>query len=275
MRLGMGQIMVEAGQPQANLDRAVAMIAQSAGAGCDLVILPECLDIGWTDPSARTLAQPIPGSHSERLSTAAKDNSVHVVAGLVERAGPRLFNAAILIDSEGNQRLLHRKINELDIAADLYSVGDRLSVVETRFGVVGVDICADNFPDSLAIGHVLARMGAQIILSPSAWAVPPDHDNLKDPYGTLWITAYQRLSKLYDLPIVGVSGVGRLTDGPWKGWKLIGCSIAMGPDGRVLAQGTYGESAESLIIVDVNLREASVCGTALLSDLQRRGYDGP
>ena len=37
-------------------------------------------------------------------------------------------------------------------------------------------MAADNFPDSLVLGHSLARMGAQILLSPSAWAVPADHD---------------------------------------------------------------------------------------------------
>jgi hypothetical protein len=47
-------------------------------------------------------------------------------------------------------------------------VGDRLGVAETELGTVGLATCADNFGSSLAIGHVLARMGAQVILSPSA-----------------------------------------------------------------------------------------------------------
>ena len=100
-----------------------------------------------------------------------------VAAGLVERAGDRLYNAAVLIAPAGEILLHHRKINELDIALDLYSVGDRLGVVETELGTLGLAICADNFGSSLAIAHVLARMGAQVILSPSAWAVDADHDN--------------------------------------------------------------------------------------------------
>ena len=94
-----------------------------------------------------------------------------MAAGLVERAGNRVYNAAVLIDPGGNLRLLHRKINELDIALDLYSIGDRLGVAETELGAIGLSICADNFGSSLAIGDVLARMGAQLILSPCAWAV--------------------------------------------------------------------------------------------------------
>ena len=58
---------------------------------------------------------------------------------------------------------------------------DRLAVAETACGVVGVNICADYFPDSLDLGHSLARMGAQILLSPSAWAVPAEHDPIAEP----------------------------------------------------------------------------------------------
>ena len=156
---GMGQILVEPGCPQANLNRAVDVIRQAASQGCRLVVLPECLDLGWGEPAARDLAQPISGSHVQRLQTAAQKNRIHVAAGLVERAGPRLFNAAVLIGPSGDILLHHRKINELDICLDLYSVGDRLGVSETELGTIGLNICADNFSNSLAIGHVLCRMG--------------------------------------------------------------------------------------------------------------------
>ena len=181
----MAQISVAGAQPIANLDRAEAAIRDSAGKGCQLIVLPECMDLGWTDPCARRLAQPIPGPDSERLAQSARQTGVFVVAGLVERAGDHLYNAAVLIDPRGQVLLVHRKINELDITHDLYSIGDRLAVSHTELGTLGIAICADNFPNSLAIGHVLARMGAQLLLSPSAWAVDADHDNQVEPYGAL------------------------------------------------------------------------------------------
>src|SRR5213076_546931 len=101
------------------------------------VVLPECLDLGWTHPSARDLAQPIPGPHCAQLTQAVKNAGVYVAAGLVERAGPKLFNAAVLIGPSGDLLLHHRKINELDIALDLYSVGDRVGVVDTELGHAG------------------------------------------------------------------------------------------------------------------------------------------
>jgi predicted amidohydrolase len=194
---------------------------------------------------------------------------------LVEQAGSKLYNAAVLIDAQGDILLVHRKINELEIAHDLYSIGDRLAVTATELGTLAINICADNFPNSLAIGHVLARMGAQLLLSPSAWAVDADHDNLAKPYGARWRQAYQELGQLYDLPVIGVSNVGWLAGGPWKGRKCIGCSLATNHRGDVVAEGPYGESAESLVVVDIELREPKAAGTQIANDLAARGYAGP
>jgi predicted amidohydrolase len=274
-KASMAQILIEGGRPQANLDRAVDAIRRAAARGCRLVVLPECLDLGWADPSARDLARPIPGPHAERLAEAASAHKVHVAAGLVERAGDRLYNAAVLIGPSGDLLLHHRKINELDIALDLYAVGEWLGVVETELGTLGLAVCADNFGSSLAIGHVLARMGAQVFLSPSAWAVDVDHENAREPYGQLWRDSYTELARLYDVTVIGVSNVGWMTGGPWKGRKCIGCSLAVGPGGEILAQGPYGEDAEVLVEVEVRPRPLVGRGTDFAALLQKRGYQGP
>lgn len=275
LRIGLGQILVEGGRPAENLDRAVSMIASAAEAECDIVVLPECLDFGWTDPSARDGAQPIPGPHQARIADAARDHRIHVVAGLVERAGDRLYNAALLVGPDGETLWHHRKINELDIGLALYEVGDRVGVVETELGTVGICICADNYWDSRAMGHVLCRMGAQVILSPSAWAVVPEHDEAADPYGDDWLPSYSELARLYDVAVVGVSNVGMMTGGPWAGRPCIGKSLAVGPGGDVLAWGPYGVDAEALVVVETELRPPVGRGTAVSNVLRDRGYDGP
>ena len=274
-RAGLGQILVEGGKPAENLDRAVAMIERAAGEGCRVVVLPECLDFGWTDPSARAGAQPIPGPHSDRLSAAARASSIWVVAGLVERAEDRLYNASILLDPTGAIVLHHRKINELDIGLELYSVGDRLQVAETELGTVAIPICADNYWTSRAVGHVLCRMGAQVLLSPSAWAVVPDHDEEADPYGDDWIPSYSELATLYDATVIGVSNVGLMSGGPWAGRPCIGKSLAVGPGGEILARGPYGVEADALVVVEVEPRQPEAEGADIAQALHARGYDGP
>jgi predicted amidohydrolase len=273
--LGMAQMFVEGGQADRNLKRATDMIRQAADQRCKIVVLPECLDLGWTDPAARQLARPIPGPHSDALAQAAYRAGIYVVAGLTERAGERIYNAAILISPGGDILLKHRKINIMEIAQDLYSIGDSLAIAHTPLGTIGINICADNFPNSLVFGHSLARMGAQLLLSPCAWAMPPEHDNGQEPYGQLWKTAYTPLTQLYDLTVVGVSNVGWLRGGPWQGYKCIGCSLAMGPGGVILAEGPYGEAAESLIVVEVEPIERTITGEAIAKMLAAKGYEGP
>ena len=250
IRIGMAQMLVVGGKTEENLARAEGMIAEAGRRGCDVVVLPECLNYGWTHPSARGAAPPIPGAHSDRLIRAAEDAKLWVVAGLVEGNAERLYNAAVLISPRGEVILKHRKINELDIAHDLYSLGTSLAVADTDFGVVGVTICADNFPQSLELAGAMARMGCKLLLSPCAWAMEADHDNEHDPYGGLWIDAYTRLSQERGMTVVGVSNVGWLNAGPWKGRKCIGCSLAMAPGGHILAQAPYGVDAQQLIIIE-------------------------
>ena len=274
-RAGLGQILVEGGRPEANLARAVAMVERAAVEGCRVVVLPECLDFGWTDPSAREGAQPIPGPHSERLAAAARDNDIWVVAGLVEREGDRLYNASVLLDPSGSIVLHHRKLNELDIGLELYSVGDRLEVAETELGTVAIPICADNYWTSRAVGHVLCRMGAQVLFSPSAWAVVPDHDEESEPYGEDWIPSYTELATLYDATVLGVSNVGMMSGGPWSGRPCIGKSLAVGPGGTILARGPYGVDAEALVLVDVQPKPPVAVGADVADALRARGYDGP
>jgi predicted amidohydrolase len=274
-RAGLGQILVEGGKPAENLDRAVAMVGRAAEAGCRVVVLPECLDFGWTDPSARERAVPIPGPHSDRLAAAAAAGRIWVVAGLVERAGDRLYNASILIDPDGKIVLHHRKINELDIGLELYSVGDRLQVAETELGTVAIPICADNYWTSRAIGHVLCRMGAQVLLSPSAWAVVPEHDEEDEPYGDDWIPAYSELASLYDATILGVSNVGLMSGGPWAGRPCIGKSLAIGPGGEILTRGPYGVDAEALTVVEIEPKPSIAAGADIADSLDARGYRGP
>jgi len=273
--LGMGQMLVEGGRVDENLTRARRMIADAARQDCKIIVLPECLDLGYTYPGARELAQPIPGKGSDALCDAARESHIYVVAGLAEKAADRTYNAALLISPNGTILSKHRKINILEIAQDIYATGDSLSVVETALGTIGVNICADNFPDSLVLGHSLARMGARILLSPCAWAVKPDHDNSQEPYGEMWRRSYTTLARLYDITVVGVSYVGLINEGVWKGRKIIGCSFAVGPGGNILAQAPYGESAETLIVTEVETRPADVTGTAIARMLANKGYTGP
>lgn len=253
-KLALAQMPVIGGEPDANLACAAENIAQAVSAGAAVVLLPEALDCGWCHSSALVHAGSIPdGEACRRLREAAETHRVHVCAGLVERAGDQLFNSAVLISPEGEVLLHHRKINELAMAHDLYACGDRLGVAHTPFGTFGLMICADGFAPNLAVSRALGLMGAQLILSPCAWAVPPDHDNTREPYGRLWLDSYRPVAKEFGLWIAGASNVGRISEGEWAGHHCIGCSLVVNPDGEPALRGPYGVDAAERLFVDIEL----------------------
>ena len=253
-RAALIQMTVVGGDLQANLTRAEGHIAEAARAGAQLAILPETLDLGWTHPSCRELAAPIPGGEAaNRLCAAAAKHRIHLCAGLTERDGEHIFNAAILIDPSGRILLKHRKINELSIAHDIYDQGDRLNVADTELGRIGLMICADAFAEGQVLSRALGCMAAEVILSPAAWAVPADHDPIREPYGALWREHYIPVAREFHTWIIGVSNVGPITGGPWAGRKCIGCSMVIDPAGREVLQGPYGEEAEAILCADVRL----------------------
>jgi len=252
VRVGMAQILVRTSAAAENLARAEAAVARAKALDCDVVVLPECLDLGWTNPAARELATPIPGPFSDRLAAAARRHAIHLVAGLHERDGERLFNTSVLFDDAGRLLHKHHKINELDIAWDLYTRGDSLAVAATRFGAVAISICADNSPASVSLGHAAGHLGARMILSPCAWAVPADYDPAKEPYGwNVWDDSYPAIARQHRMPVIGVSNVGPIEAGPWKGRLCIGSSLAVCGHGTVLVRGPYGVDAEALLTVDL------------------------
>jgi predicted amidohydrolase len=217
------------------------------------VVLPEALDLGWTHSSARSEADTIPGGQAyERLAGAARLHGVHVCSGLTERAGERVYNAAVLIGPDGCLLSTHRKLNELEIGHACYDQGDRLGVVDTELGRIGVMICADAFARDEIITRTLGWMGADVIVSPSAWAVPPDHDQEREPYGQLWRDCYGRVARDFRLWIAGVSQVGLLKEGPWAGRRCIGCSLLVSPGGAVHTQGPYGVGADVILYANIS-----------------------
>jgi predicted amidohydrolase len=250
------------GHKEEKLRHAEALLAEAAR-DADVLLLPEAMSLGWTHPASQEQADPIPdGMTCALLQAAARQHLRYICSGLVERAGEQIFNSAVLIDPHGEVVLLHRKLNELEIGHDCYDQGDRLGVAHTPLGTLGLMICADGFARGQVISRALGYMGAQVILSPCAWAVPADHDNDQEPYGDLWRQCYRPVARDFRLWIAGASNVGWLAAGPWEGWKCIGCSLVIGPDGEEVVQGPYGPEAETILYVELDpkVRPARGCG---------------
>ncbi|NND05227.1 MAG: carbon-nitrogen hydrolase family protein [Saprospiraceae bacterium] len=250
LSVGIGQMHIIPGDDELNIHNAIGLVERAGAEGCDIIVLPECLDLGWTDLSATTKAESIPGPRSELLAEAAMANSIHVVAGLTEKAEGAVYNTAILLDDGGDLLARHRKINILDIAQHIYQRGQDIGIVNTQLGRVGINICADLLPEYQDVGFAQAAIGAEIILSPCSWAVPPDFDQKKTPYGQEWMASYGAIAAKYSIPVVGVSNTGCVRSGAWSGWQCIGSSLVVHASGKVY-QCPYSDTDHQLYYVQV------------------------
>lgn len=251
--VGMGQIRVVPGDVAGNLDRIHAVARLARENNCDVLVLPECADVGWMDPSAIANAEPLTGRRVSRLRGIAEQFEIAMVVGVTEKDEARVYNTAVYIERDGQLLQRHRKINELDVARSVYSTGREIAAFECSLGVVAINVCADNYADSLDIARAQISLGAQLILSPSSWAVPPDHDNQLNPYGKNWEDPYRSIALGRGTPVVGVSNVGPITGGPWSGWQCIGCSVAVDKYGDVVVRSDYGPDAADFRVVQLDL----------------------
>lgn len=260
MKIGICQLLVEGGEPERNLGRAKEMIEKAVAQGCDLAILPETLDLAWTHPSVYEEAEPIPGERSDFFSRLAVEYRIWLCLGLTERMGDKIYNSAILIDSLGRIRLKHHKINLLEVEFPFYEAGQKLEVVDTEWGKIGLNICADNYADALCLGHSLARMGAQIILSPSSWTVDHFVTEDQDPYRDKWLKPLGELATTYEIPVVSATSVGYIVGGPYEGKKMIGCSLSIDKNGKAYI-GEKNEFAGDFKVVELELGSQRWKGT--------------
>lgn len=252
MKIASAQILIAGGDWQGNLQRALAAIREAKSLGAEVVVLPECSNFGWTHSSARTHAVPLAEDEFvASIQQLAAELRMYVAVGFVERDGDELFNAAVLISNHGELLAHHRKINELDFARELYSTGSSATCVETPLGKLGLMICADALSEEAAVPEQLVELGAEVILSPCAWAVPPGHDNTQTPYGQLWFDAYRRGLKQSKSWVIAASNVGAVTDGEWDGHFCIGNSIALGPGQADVVVLPFGVDAVKVQLIEV------------------------
>ena len=244
LKIGIGQIPIVMGDKEANLKSVFDAVRVAGKEGCDIIVLPECCLTGWLSSATREKAERVPGPFTDALGRLARRYRIAIAVGFEEKDESRCYNSAAFVARDGEIRARHRKINELEVGLDLYSRGDSLRVFEFEGRLMALDICADSWTPHLV--ESLYLMGAELLLSPCAWAIEPGNEetNLE------WISqAYASRTNGKNLTIVAANAVGEVNQGPWAGRVLQGDSLVIGPDGQKLLQGPRNDAANLTIEV--------------------------
>jgi predicted amidohydrolase len=148
-----------------------SLLAEAARQKADLVVLPETITCTGNGLSYADAAEPIPGPSTEYFGSLAKKHQIHLVAGLVERDSPLIYNTSVLIGPDGALIGKYRKVAlpRAEIEAGV-APGHEYPVFDTKLGKIGMMICYDGFFPEVA--RQLSLRGAEIIAFPVAGCNP-------------------------------------------------------------------------------------------------------
>ena len=135
----------------------------------DLLVLPELSLTGYSFKDRAELERlaenPLSSDFVQELSWLLAARNLHVVVGLAEKVGSRIYNSALLVGPLG---ILHtyRKLHLFDAEKELFDPGDLpLQVVEVKEARIGLMVCFDwAFCE---VARALALQGADLLCHPS------------------------------------------------------------------------------------------------------------
>lgn len=139
------------------LERAAALIAQAAGEGAQLAVLPELFNTGYEFHERNyALAEPIDGETVTWMKTQAAQHNLHLAGTLPLRDKTDVYNAALLIAPDGRTWRYDKRYGAFWERA-YFRNGDHITVADTDLGKLGMMICWDQYHPSLwaeYAGHV-------------------------------------------------------------------------------------------------------------------------
>ena len=178
------------------------------------------------------------------LAEWARRLGLHIVIGVVERAGGTLYCSSLLFSPEGGLVAKHRKLMPTGSERLIWGMGDgsTMKVVETEIGRIGMAICWENYMP-LYRQH-LYEQGVELWCAPTVDA------------REMWQTSMRHIA--YEGRCFVLSACQRLTKEDWPvdlretGGVIEGRSLIVSPQGRVVAGPM---EAMGLLVAEIDMDE--------------------
>lgn len=230
---------------EGNLSEARRLVADAAGQGAKLVVLPEFFAImGMTEQDkVKVCEQPGQGPIQQFLSETARQHKIWLMGSLplVSNTPNKVRNSLLVFDETGAPVARYDKIhlfnltlgNESYNEAQTIEAGDKVVVVDSPFGRIGLAICYDlRFPELFR-----AMKDVDILVLPSAFTATTGKVHWEP---LIRARAIENLSYVIAAAQGGYHVSGRETHGH---------SMIVDPWGRIMDELQRGSG---VVIADVN-----------------------
>ncbi|XP_031261823.1 omega-amidase, chloroplastic-like isoform X2 [Pistacia vera] len=198
------------------------------------------------------------------LSEAALSLGITIVGGsMPECDSGMLFNTCCVFGADGKLKAKHRKVHLFDIdipgdisfkESDIFTAGDRPTMVDTEMGCIGVGICHDiHFPE---LAMLYSAKGAHLICYPGAFNIST---------GELLWELVQRARAADNQLFVATCSPSRESNGSYMIWCH---STLVGPNGEIIA--TSGHE-ETVVVAEIDYSAIQLRREHIPVQNQRRG----
>ncbi|ABE37168.1 nitrilase family protein [Paraburkholderia xenovorans] len=256
------------GAKRDNVTRSIRHIETAAKNGASLVILPELANTGYVfvdRDEAFSLAEELPDGQTARIfAEMARRLGIHIVAGIAERAGTRLYNSAIFTGPSGHIGV-YRKLHLWNNERLFFEPGDfGIPVFDTSVGRIAIVICYDGwFPETYRLA---AMQGADIVCVPTNWVPMSSQPDDRPAMATTLTMAAAHSNGM------AIACANRI--GTERGQPFIGQSVIVGGDGWPITGPASGDREEILYAsIDLKRTRSSRALNALNHVLHDRRAD--
>lgn len=229
-----------------NIEKAIKFAEIAIERGAQIICFQELFTTHWfpreMNPRHFSLAEEIEGPTIKHIQRLAETKEVVFICPIFEREGENYYNSAVVIDAGGKVLGVYRKIHvpQIPLWEEKYyfSSGNLgFPVFHTKFAVLGIQICWDNFfPEG---SRILTLKGAQIIFSPTAAAFASQEK---------WRTVIAGNAMANGVYILRVNRVGSE-----EKQDFYGRSFCVSPEGELLDRPTGMK--EGILLVEIDLKK--------------------
>ncbi|MEH2513819.1 nitrilase [Nitrobacteraceae bacterium AZCC 1564] len=268
LKVAVVQAATEGTDTEATLKKAEALIAECGRKGAQVAVFPEAFIGGYPKGAdfhicvgkrrtetreeflgyaSRAIA--VPGPETERLGAAAREASLFITIGVIERVRGTLYCTALFFGPDGSLLGKHRKT--LPTAAERlvwgHGDGSTLTAVDTPWGPMGAVICWENYVPLLRTA--MYSKGLTLYCVPTAddrdtWAPSMQHVALEGRCFVLSSCQYLTRKQFPD------DMRNTITDSP-DDVLMRGGSMIVGPLGNIIAGPDF--SGETILTADIDM----------------------
>jgi len=253
------------GSPEKNLEKSLTWVRKAVRQGGQVICLPELYRSVYfcqkEDTRYFDLAEPLHQASYTAFSAVAKElGAVIIVPFFEKRAAGVYHNSAYIIDSDGSQAGLYRKMHIPDdpgfYEKFYFTPGDLgFKAVPTAFGKIGTLICWDQWYPEAA--RITALHGAHVLFYPTAigW-----HPHEKEEHGArqhdAWMTVQRGHAVANGIYVAAVNRVGfEQPEKDHPGLEFWGSSFVAGPQGEIIARASTDKEEVLVVVVDLDQME--------------------